>query len=85
MKLARVFTAHPAAVGETYVQHMAHAGAFGARMLFAGIACLVHAVFPFSFINTGSDSVRQLHDVLSTRRQRAIAITPEPAHKAIRS
>lgn len=73
MRLARVFTAHPASVGETYARHLTHATIFGARMLLAGLACFVHAVFPFSFINTGSDTVRELHDALSARRQRAIA------------
>lgn len=85
MKLARVFSAHPASVGETYAQHLVHAAAFGGRMLVAGLACLVHAVFPFLFINTGSDAVRQLHDVLSTRRQRATSTEPAAAGEAVRS
>ncbi len=85
MKLARVFTAHPASVGETYAQHMAHAGAFGARMVLAGLACLVHAILPCSFINTGSNTIRQLHDDLSTRRQRALTSGIVSGRKAARS
>lgn len=85
MKFARVFTAHPASVGETYAQHMAHAGTFGARMVFAGLACLVHAILPFSFINTGSNTVRQLHDALSTRSQRAVTSRVVSSRKAVGS
>ena len=87
MKLARIFTAHPATVGETYVQHMAHAATFGARMFLAGLACLVHAVLPFFFINTGSGTVRQLHHALSTRRQRVVTtgIVASPGRKAVGS
>ena len=36
------FTAHPASVGETYLQHMRFAFRFGTRMVTGGIAAIVH-------------------------------------------
>jgi hypothetical protein len=74
----RLFTDHPRSVGETYVQHLASAGRFGGRMILAGLACLLHSVFPFLFVKTGSDAVRTLHDNMVVNRRRA-AIAAELA------
>ena len=73
--IRRLFNEHPASVDESYGQHMATASYFGVRMLGAGLACLVHAVFPFLFVTTGSDTIRGLHDRMSARRASAC-----PAH-----
>ena len=64
----KAFTTHPASVGETYLQHLRHAGGFGVRLLVAGLACLVHAVLPFLFIKTASRQIRQLHERMVTAR-----------------
>jgi hypothetical protein len=76
--ISQLFTDHPRSVGETYAQHMASAGRFGCRMILAGIACLLHGVFPFLFVKTGSDTVRSLHDNMVVNRRRA-AIAAELA------
>lgn len=55
------FTQHLHEVGETYPEHLAHAGGFGLKMIAGGLACIVHAVLPFLFVNTGSAVIRQLH------------------------
>lgn len=68
MNLARAFTEHPAAVGETYGQHLRQACGFSARMLVGAAACFVHALLPFMFERTGSATVQQLHTKLSARR-----------------
>jgi len=68
--LSKYFREHPASVGETYWQHMAAASSFGAEMLFAGFACLVHGVFPFLFVRTGSDAVKRLHRRMAEQRDR---------------
>lgn len=60
------FTAHPASVGETYLEHFAFALAFGVRMTLGGVAAMVHAVFPFAFITTASRAL----DELNARRDR---------------
>ncbi len=61
------FTGHLQEVGESYGQHMAHAGRFGFRMIGGGVACLVHAIFPFLFTNTGSRIIRDLHSGMTKR------------------
>ena len=65
------FTEHPATIGETYVSHLFKATAFGVRMLIAGIACILHGLFPFLCVTTGSDAMKSLHDEMSARRDAA--------------
>ena len=55
------FTRHPAAVGETYGEHLAFATGVGGRLMLAGVACLLHGVFPFLFERTGSRAISNLH------------------------
>jgi hypothetical protein len=38
-------------------------------MVFAGLACLVHALLPFLFVRTGSDCIRRLHERMQVRRR----------------
>ncbi|WP_372424564.1 DUF6356 family protein [Salinarimonas chemoclinalis] len=64
------FTDHPASVGETYLQHMGVAFSFGGRLLLAGLACLVHGVFPFLCTRTGSRAVTELHERMVADRIR---------------
>jgi len=68
-----IFTDHPEAVGETYGEHFVVASSFGSRMIVAGIACMLHGVFPFLFVTTGSKTVRHLHDSMITHRSRKLA------------
>ena len=62
MSIHRLFCEHPASVGESYLQHLRMALGFSARLLLAGMACLVHAVFPFLCQHTGSNSIVELHE-----------------------
>ena len=71
--LHRLFVEHPQSVDETYTQHMASAFSFGSRMMLAGIACMLHGLFPFLFVKTGSATVRHLHDRMITHRSRGRA------------
>jgi hypothetical protein len=64
-----IFTRHPAAVGESYGEHFQAATGFGLRMLAGAVACLVHAVFPFLFVRTGSGIIRELHDRMVVNRR----------------
>ena len=68
--LRRLFTEHPASVGETYVEHMGQATSFGLRMVFAGLACLVHGLLPFLCVRTGSGAIAELHDRMVVNRRR---------------
>ena len=68
--LRRLFTEHPASVDETYMEHMGVATSFGVHMILAGVACLVHAIFPFLFVKTGSLAISTLHERMVTKRRR---------------
>lgn len=68
MAIRRLFTEHPASVGETYFQHMAHAARFASSMLLCGAACMVHAVLPFLFVTTGSKAIVELNDRMVLNR-----------------
>lgn len=72
MNILRAFTAHPASVGESYFGHLLQASTFGLRMLCAGMACLLHGIFPFLFVTTGSDAMKCLNQEMSARRARAL-------------
>ncbi len=74
--LSRLFTAHPASVGETYFGHLVQATSFGFRMLIAGIACILHGLFPFLCASTGSDAMKELNAEMSARRERALKGLP---------
>lgn len=56
----KIFTDHPRSVGESYLQHMRLALTFGSKMVFGGLACMIHAIFPFLFVTTGSQTALKL-------------------------
>jgi len=66
----RAFTEHPTSVGESYGEHLGRALCFGSRMIFAGIACMVHGVLPFLFVRTGSRAISELNERLVVNRRR---------------
>jgi Family of unknown function (DUF6356) len=66
--ILRLFTEHPASVGESYQEHLKFAFGFGGRMLIAGTACCIHGILPFLFGSTGSRAIRNLHGVLLAKR-----------------
>lgn len=70
MAMNRLFTEHPASVGESYGEHFVVAGSFGLRMILGGMACLIHALLPFLFVRTGSVQISTLHKTMVTHRQR---------------
>jgi MFS family permease len=69
------FTEHPTSVGETYTEHFVFALKASGRLLCAGLACFVHAFFPFLFTSTASGIVSFLYDGLVVHRVR-------PGHEA---
>ena len=66
------FTVHPRSVGETYGEHLRAAAGFGFAMIGAGLACLLHALLPFLFVRTGSETVRRLHQRMVEARGRSV-------------
>ena len=61
------FMRHPREVGENYCQHLMRASAAGVKLIAGGLACMVHAVFPFLFEHAASDTVRELHQGISKK------------------
>jgi len=76
-RLLKPFVVHPAAVGETYGQHLRFAAGFGGSMVGSGLACLVHALLPFLFQTTGSWTVRRLHQRLEGCRPLTLTAPPD--------
>ena len=70
MNIGRLFTEHPATVGETYGQHMRSALSFAVPLLGASLACFVHAALPFLFTRTGSCTITRLYDRMVLSRSR---------------
>ena len=81
MNLIRAFTDHPASVGESYGEHLLRAVYFGTRMVFAGIACLIHGVLPFLFVRTGSRAIAELNDRMVVNRR--VGLPALPGHKRL--
>jgi hypothetical protein len=73
MKTPALFTSHPRSVGETYGEHLRSATGFGLTMLFAGLACLLHGVFPFLFERTGSNAIGRLYERMVVNRMRGVS------------
>lgn len=69
-QIVRPFTSHPSSVGESYFQHMGTAFGFGWNMLTGGLACLIHGIFPFLCVKTGSRRVTELHHRMVTHRDK---------------
>jgi uncharacterized NAD(P)/FAD-binding protein YdhS len=64
-----IFLKHPREVGEGYLEHAGVAGKVGAQLLWAGAACLIHAVLPAAFPKTASQTIIRLNEKV-TRRHR---------------
>lgn len=68
--LGKLFLAHPRSVSESYREHLISASGFGATMILAGVACLVHAIVPGLFVHTGSKAIQRLYDRMIQIRAR---------------
>ncbi|MGH8129905.1 MAG: DUF6356 family protein [Steroidobacteraceae bacterium] len=74
----RLFREHPAAVDESYWQHLGNAAGFGFRMIWGGIVCLVHAVIPGVYCTKASEMIGELHERMITNRRRVAETSPQP-------
>ena len=68
MSLARKFTEHPAAVGETYGQHFRAAMGVSLELFGTALVCAVHALFPWLFETAGSTRIAALYERVAKRR-----------------
>ena len=67
MSTSNPFTDHPAAVGETYLEHFGVAGRYAGRLFAAGFCAAVHAVFPFLFEKTASNAIKAMYGNMTKR------------------
>jgi hypothetical protein len=58
--LDRIFTKHPASVGQSYMQHFAFSATFSIRLLIASFTALIHALLPCFFQSTTSRYIEEL-------------------------
>ena len=66
--IGRLFHDHPRSLGMSWAGHGAGAIAIGARMIGAGVACMVHAVVPGLFTGTAGRTVVDLHEQMQRRK-----------------
>jgi hypothetical protein len=66
----RWFLNHPHSVGESYLQHQRMALGFGAELIAAGAACLIHALIPGLFEHTASSAITRLNARMHARSRR---------------
>ncbi len=71
-RLVALFRQHPTEQGTTYGQHFLRASTMACQMAKGSTVLFIHAVFPFWFQSTGSDTVNQLHtEIHATKRKLA--------------
>ena len=63
----KLFTEHPNNVGETYFQHMKVALKYSLTFFGLGIVAFIHSIFPFMFVTTASDKVKELYSSFKPR------------------
>jgi hypothetical protein len=68
----KLFTKHPSSVGETYFEHCLFALSAGIHLLKGGLACIIHAFFPFLFETTGSLAAKKLLVNVAERQQKSM-------------
>ena len=69
--MKNIFTEHPKEVGESYLQHFAHALRFCLLLLSLSFKALVHAIFPFWYKTAVSDRIKKLSEGMQKRREEA--------------
>tara|TARA_Y100001935_G_C17198332_1_gene453740 strand:+ start:232 stop:432 length:201 start_codon:yes stop_codon:yes gene_type:complete len=65
--MKNIFTEHPNEQNESYLEHACFASKCGIRLIFLGIAAIIHALFPFVFQKTVSTQLCELNSSLETR------------------
>jgi hypothetical protein len=71
----RFFREHPRSLGMSWAGHGIGAVVIGARLVGAGLACLVHAAVPGLFTQTAGKTVTRMYDHMAGRK--AGAANPE--------
>jgi hypothetical protein len=69
-KIYILFIAHPKAINETYGEHFRFAGLRGLKLVFGGLACIIHSIFPFFFVDTASRIIHGIHSEMTARKNK---------------
>jgi hypothetical protein len=72
-----LFLQHPAAAGETYLQHLLFTVKTGGHLLLTSIALILHGFVPKFYQTTASDRIIRLNDVMQERRNAFEAGAPK--------
>ena len=64
----RLFLEHPRSLGMSWGGHGVGAVVIGAKLVGAGVACLVHAIVPGFFTQTAGRTVTRMYDHMAKRR-----------------
>ncbi|QDP20128.1 DUF6356 family protein [Sphingomonas xanthus] len=65
---ARLFRDHPRSLGMSWAEHGVGAVLIGAKLVGAGLACIIHALVPALFTETAGRTVISLHDHMVKRK-----------------
>lgn len=66
-RLQAAFTEHPRLAGETYLQHLFFTQKMAWKLVFSGLALVIHGIFPFVCTHTASKTIRDCHGTLDDR------------------
>lgn len=64
----QLFKDHPRSLGMSWASHGAGAAVIGARLVGAGIACMIHAVVPAWFTQTAGRTVTDIYEDIARRK-----------------
>lgn len=62
-----LFSTHPKETGETYFQHLRFTLTMTSRIIFCGLALLIHGAFPFLLKRTTSRQLQTIYRIIQTR------------------
>jgi len=64
-KLKSLFVTHPSSVNLTYFQHFTLSLSFGLSLSIASFKAFIHAIFPFIFITSTTDTIYDIENKLN--------------------
>ena len=66
-RVKQLMLAHPEALNETYFQHLRHAMGYARRLLAASFCAFIHALLPFLFEKTASNTIKTMYGEMTAR------------------
>ena len=80
--VSKLFMAHPAAVGESYFEHMKFALKFSGRLFRAAFSAFAHGFVPAVCETTASEAVFAMTDEIRARRRLVASEASGPVRSA---